>query len=260
MIVQHAVKNRIDLGFTSIHLYGIIFTVSFLLVYLLTQKNIEKKNIKLPADDSIGLMGLLFACSIIGARLFYVFVYWGKEYLKNPSDILKIWEGGLSYHGGLLGTIIGLFIYAAINKTSFKKLADAVVPAVPVALFLGRIGHYLNGEMWGRVTDGTWGVVFIQSAENPVPRHPVQLYEAFMEGIVLFLIMFLLNKKKLAEGQLSGLFLIISGVFRFITEFFREPDEQLGFIMQSFTMGQILSVPVIILGVILFLTSSSKKA
>ncbi|MFN8577479.1 MAG: prolipoprotein diacylglyceryl transferase [Candidatus Sericytochromatia bacterium] len=250
MIINTVVKNSIDLGFVRIHLYGIIYTISFLLVYLFTEKTLEKRGIKLASNDSIGLLGFLFFISIFFARIFYVFVYWGKEYLKNPIDILKIWDGGLSFHGGLIGTLIGLAIYSKINKISFKKLADILSLNIPIALFLGRVGHFLNGEMWGRITNGEWGVIFIQSAENPVPRHPVQLYEAFFEGIVLFFSLKFFANRKLKDGQIFSLFLIFSGLFRFLTEFFREPDQQLGFIFNSLTMGQLLSIPVILSGII----------
>lgn len=259
MVITNAVKNVIDLGIIKIHLYGIIYTIAFMLMYIFTEKTIEKKGIKLPSNDSIGLLGFLFFISLFFARIFYVFVYWGAEYLRNTIDIFKIWDGGLSYHGGLLGAIVGLLIYSKINKISFMKLADVLSLNIPIALFLGRLGHYFNGEMWGRETNGAWGVIFIKSAEFPVPRHPVQLYEAFFEGILLFLILHLLNKQKLQDGKLFSLFLIISGLFRFITEYFREADYQLGYFLNgSFTIGQLLSIPVIIIGIILFLIKKNK--
>ena len=260
MILQNIPKSNLDLGFIKIHLYGIIYAISFLLVYVLTEKNIEKKNVKLAAsdNDSIGLLGLLFFSSIVTARLFYVFVYWGTDFLVAPLEIFKIWNGGMSYHGGLIGAVLALIIYTKTYKLSFRLIADAIVPALPVAFLLGRIGHFFNGEMWGRVTNGTWGVIFIQSAEIPVPRHPVQLYEALFEGIILFLILFALNKKDLPKGQLFSIFLIISGIFRFITEFFREPDVQVGYLFSFLTMGQVLSIPVIIAGIITFFMFNKK--
>lgn len=259
MIINTVIKNSIDIGFVRIHLYGIIYTISFLLIYLFTEKALEKKGLKLPSNDSIGLLGFLFFISIFFARIFYVFVYWGKEYFKSPIDILKIWDGGLSFHGGLIGILFGLAIYTKINKISFKKLSDILSLNIPIALFLGRVGHFLNGEMWGRLTNGEWGVIFIQSSENPVPRHPVQLYEAFCEGILLFLLLRIFDRKKLKDGQIFSLFLVFSGLFRFITEFFREPDQQLGFIFNSLTMGQLLSIPLIILGLILYFSFSKKS-
>jgi phosphatidylglycerol:prolipoprotein diacylglycerol transferase len=258
MIINNSIKNIIDLGIIKIHLYGLIYTISFFIIYSLTEKNLQKKDIKLPSNDSINLLGILFFTSIIMARLFYVFVYWGNDFLKNPIDILKIWEGGLSYHGGLIGSIIGLFIYTKVNKLSFTKLADVISLNIPIALFLGKIGHYLNGEMWGRLTNSNWGVIFIKSAENPLPRHPVQLYEAFFEGFVLFILLSFFNKKSLVDGNIFSLFLIFSGLFRFITEFFREPDQQLGFYFNLFTMGQLLSIPVIITGIILYISNKNK--
>ena len=256
---MNALKNNIDLGFMKIHLYGIIYSVAFLLVYLYTEHNIKRKNISFPSNDSIGLLGLAFFSSIIFARLFYVFVYWGKDFLAIPLEIFKIWNGGMSFHGGLIGAVLAVIIYAKVNKLSFRVIADLLSLSAPIALFLGRIGHYLNGEMWGRVTDRSWGVIFIKSAEIPVPRHPVQIYEAFFEGISLFFILFLLDGK-LAKGQIFSVFLIVSGIFRFITEFFREPDVQLGYVLAFLTMGQALSIPVIIAGIITFLLFSDKKA
>lgn len=261
MIITNAVKNVIDLGIIKIRLYGIIYTVAFLLMYLLTEKTLEKKGIKLPSNDSIGLLGLLFITSIVSARLFYVFVYWGTEYLRNPIDIFKIWEGGLAYHGGLIGAVLGLLIYSKVKKVSFIKLADVLSLNIPIALLLGRLGHYFNGEMWGRETNGNWGVIFIKSAEFPVPRHPVQLYEAFFEGILLFAVLQIFNKQKLVDGKIFSLFLIFSSLFRFITEYFREADYQLGYFFNgSFTMGQLLSIPVLIVGLILYLSQGKKKA
>ncbi len=256
MIINNALKNNIDLGFIKIYLYGIIYTIAFLLVYLYTEYNIKKKQIAM--SDSIGLLGLVFFVSIITARLFYVFVYWGKDFLEVPLEIFKIWNGGMSYHGGLIGTIISVIIYCKIKKISFRTIADLLALSSPIALFLGKIGHYLNGEMWGKVTDGSWGVIFIKSAENPVPRHPVQLYEAFFEGILLFLILFFLDGK-LAKGQIFAMFLIMSGIFRLLTEFLREPDIQVGYVFSFMTMGQVLSIPVIIAGIITFLVFSEKK-
>ena len=194
---------------------------------------------------------------IIGGRLGYVLFYDLAYNLKEPTNILRTWEGGMSYHGGLLGVITAAFIYCKLYKIPFFKLMDLLACATPIGLFLGRIANFINGELWGRPTDAPWGVIFPGQIE---PRHPSQLYEAFFEGLILFLILFFLyNKIRRFNGMASGLFLLLYALFRGLVENYREPDSQIGFIFTNFTMGQLLSAPMVIIGIVIIFYSIKSR-
>ena len=206
---------------------------------------------------------LVFAIAgiVLGGRLGYVLFYQPQYYLQNPADILKVWQGGMSFHGGLLGSILAMFYFSKIYKISPFWLFDRLAVIAPVGLFFGRIANFINGELYGRVSNSVVGVIFPYS--DNLPRHPSQLYEAFLEGIVLFLIMiftFFYKNNHLPKnkpGFLSGLFLIGYSLARFSIEFFRQPDEQIGFLWQFFTLGQVLCLPTLILGLYLLLKNVS---
>jgi phosphatidylglycerol:prolipoprotein diacylglycerol transferase len=171
-------------------------------------------------------------------------------YLKDPLEIFAIWHGGMSFHGGLLGVLIVGIIFCWRHKRSFWKIADLFIVTAPIGLGLGRIGNFINGELYGRVTQVPWGMIFPKG--GLLPRHPSQLYESALEGGILFIILWLLKDKKLPSGGLLAIFLFAYGIFRFFVEFFREPDQQLGFILGPLTMGQLLSSLMIISGIVLF--------
>ena len=186
---------------------------------------------------------------ILGGRIGYVLFYQLPLYVDNPLSALKIWEGGMAFHGGALGVIVALFAYAFFKKIPLLRLTDIVCATVPIGLFFGRIANFINGELWGRVTDKPWGVVFPYAGD--LPRHPSQLYEAILEGFVLFFILFALYQWRVTRnkpGIVTGAFLAGYGIFRMYIENFREPDAHLGFIFGSVSMGQILSMPMIMLG------------
>ena len=189
---------------------------------------------------------------IAGGRLGYVIFYQPGYFLQNPLEIFVLWEGGMSFHGGLVGVILAMILFARRIKQPFFALADIVACATPIGLFLGRLANFVNGELYGRTTEVSWGMVFPRG--GPLPRHPSQLYEAFLEGIVLFAILFVAVRFTAAKarlGVLSGIFLVGYGCARIIAELFREPDEQLGFLFNAgITMGQLLSVPMVVLGVL----------
>jgi phosphatidylglycerol:prolipoprotein diacylglycerol transferase len=198
---------------------------------------------------------------IVGARLGYVLVYNPAYYAQNPIEILDFARGGMSFHGGLVGALLAGIIAAKIIKMPYLSLVDIAIIAVPIGLFFGRCANFINGELWGAVTDAPWGVVFGGSA-GPYPRHPSQLYEAFLEGIVLFVVLFALSFKKppLPRGSYLGVFLIGYGFFRFLVEFIRQPDAQIGYLLGNwFTMGQLLSLPLIIVGILLLIYACVKK-
>ncbi len=188
---------------------------------------------------------------MLGGRLGYVLFYNFDFYASNPLHILRLWEGGMSFHGGMIGVLCAMVLFSHYKKIDFLRLSDIVVAAAPIGLFFGRIANFINAELYGRVTSVPWAVVFPDG--TGLPRHPSQLYEAFFEGLCLFLVLFALMKvPRIREnpGFISGLFLIEYGVFRILIEFVRQPDEQLGFVFGSFTMGQLLSLPMMVVGVV----------
>jgi phosphatidylglycerol:prolipoprotein diacylglycerol transferase len=191
---------------------------------------------------------------IFGGRIGYVLFYKFDLFLDNPALLFKVWEGGMSFHGGLLGVLLAMVFFARKHRKSFFEVTDFIAPLVTPGLFFGRIGNFINGELWGRVSDLPWAMVFHHPAAGELPRHPSQLYEAALEGLTLFLVLWIYSAKPRPPMAVSGLFLIGYGIFRFAIEFAREPDTHLGFIAFSWlTMGQLLSIPMIVIGTILFI-------
>lgn len=242
------------------YIAGILFTLFWL-------KNSNKKEKYMSQDAYDNWITWAVFSILLGGRIGYVLFYNFSYFLSNPLEIFAFWHGGMSFHGGLFGAIIGMFLFAKKYKINFLTLTDNLAIAAPVGLFFGRIANFINLELYGHVTSSKFGMIFPNG--GPLPRHPSQLYEAFLEGLILFLILFSLNKfTKIKEkpGILSGLLLIFYAIFRMIIENFRQPDEQLGYIFAKITMGQILSLPIVILGflVIFFALKktklSSKKA
>jgi phosphatidylglycerol:prolipoprotein diacylglycerol transferase len=240
----------IDLGPIRVGWYGLMYVFGFLASYLLVRYQMKKKNFDVSKLEVENLFFYLILGLIIGARLGYVLFYDLKMYLADPLEIFAVWHGGMSFHGGLIGLLIVGILFSWRNHKSFWKIADLFIVTAPIGLGLGRIGNFINGELYGRVTQVPWGMIFPKG--GPLPRHPSQLYESALEGGVLFLILWFLKDKKLPFGGLLTLFLFFYGVFRFFVEFFREPDPQLGFMLGPFTMGQILSSCMIIGGIVLF--------
>lgn len=237
------------LGPVSIRWYGIMYMVGFLCGWLLGRKRATPESgwTKGEVDDLVTwcIIGLM-----VGARLGYFAFYEFDRMLSEPLAIFRVWEGGMSFHGGLIGVAAACLVFARIHSKTFLNVADFIAPLAPVGLFAGRIGNFINGELWGKPTDLPWGIIFTDPRAGMLPRHPSQLYEAFLEGIVLFIIIWIFSAKKRAPGKVAGFFLLGYGAFRFFIEFFREPDPQLGYLLFNWvTMGQILCLPMIILGV-----------
>lgn len=243
----------IHIGPLQIRWYGLMYVIGFLLAYFILLKTSQRKGHNLTKQDIGDFLGYCIAGVIVGARLGYCVFYNLSFYLHNPLKAFAVWEGGMSFHGGLIGVFAAVWIYSVRKKRPFLMLADLVVLAAPLGLFFGRIGNFMNKELYGRVTGVPWGMVFPGAGEYP--RHPSQLYEALLEGLVLFLILLWLSKRKIPQGFLSGTFLIGYGAFRFCLEFFREPDLHLGFVLGPFTMGQLLSSIMVIAGGCLFILS-----
>lgn len=196
---------------------------------------------------------------ILGGRLGYVLFYRPGHYLLNPADILMVWEGGMSFHGGLAGSLVAMALFAHRRDLTFLRVTDAVACATPIGLFFGRLANFINGELFGRVTDVPWGMVFPMG--GPEPRHPSQLYQAGLEGVVLFVLLFTLSRSRAIRarpGMLGGTFLAGYGVARIVGELFREPDAHLGFLIAGTTMGQLLSIPMIAAGIWLILRARAR--
>jgi len=225
------------------YIFGIIF--GWIVAKKLFIQNIEVKN---KFDD---YLTYLIIGIILGGRLGYILIYNLNFYTNNPYDIFKIWQGGMSFHGGLIGVIFASVIFAKKNNQNPFLYMDIVALVAPIGLFFGRIANFINSELYGTITNVPWAVKFVQ-VDN-FPRHPSQLYEALLEGLLLFLLLiYFKNKFSNKPGVISGLFLVLYSVFRFIVEFYRAPDEQLGFIFLNLTMGQVISLIFMLSGVILF--------
>jgi phosphatidylglycerol:prolipoprotein diacylglycerol transferase len=189
---------------------------------------------------------------VLGGRLGYILFYRPEFYLTNPLEALAVWQGGMSFHGGLLGVVAASILFARRRRLPVLEVGDAIACATPIGLFLGRLANFINGELWGRPSDVPWAMVF--PGGGPQPRHPSQLYEAGLEGVLLFLIMTWLALRPRtpgSEGRLTGVFLIGYGIARSIAELFREPDAHLGFLLGGLTMGQLLSLPMVVIGILL---------
>ena len=241
----------VELGPIRLSWYGLMYVFGFLISYLLIRYQMKRKDFGISKPEVENLYFYLIIGLMVGARLGYVLFYDLKMYLTEPLEIFAIWHGGMSFHGGLIGVLIVGILFSWKNEKSFWRIADLIIVTVPIGLGLGRIGNFINGELYGRVTQVPWGMIFPKG--GPLLRHPSQLYESSLEGGILFLILWLIKDKKLPTGGLLAIFLSLYGAFRFFVEFFREPDIQVGFVLGSFTMGQTLSAFMIAGGMILFI-------
>jgi phosphatidylglycerol---prolipoprotein diacylglyceryl transferase len=239
----------IRIGPLAFRWYGLMYALSFISAVFLIRITAIRKNLKITQDQISDLMLYAAVGVILGGRLGYVLIYNPSFYFTNPSKIFAVWEGGMSFHGGLAGVIIAGTLFCRRHHFSFYEVADVAVISVPVGLGLGRIGNFINGELYGRPTDVLWCMVFPQG--GPVCRHPSQLYQAGLEGAALFIILWALSRKNLPRGVTFWSLVMFYGLFRFVSEFFREPDPQLGLLIGPFSMGQLLSLPMFLLGLIM---------
>lgn len=242
----------IPLGPLAISWYSLSYVVGILLGWLYINYLINHNYTELKKEQIADFVNWLIIAIIIGGRLVYVLFYHPAKYLAAPLDIFKTYEGGMSFHGGLLGVAIAARIFTKKYKISYFTLIDMIAAAAPIAILLGRLANFINAELYGRKTDVAWSFVFPGS--DGQPRHPSQLYEAALEGFVLFFILYIMISKYRAcaqKGLISGLFLIFYAIFRLIIEIFREPDLQLGLYFNLFTQGQLLCLPMLIVGIIL---------
>ena len=247
----------LEIGFLKIQYYAVTWLLSAILIYLFLSKNkiiTEIGLTKEDVNDMVFLYGLFFG-AMCGGRIGYMFFYGTDQLISNPLSIFYIWQGGLSFHGGLLGVIISLLIFCKRKGVEFLRLMDGVALSMPIGLGLVRIGNFLNGELYGKATNGEWGFIFPTDPFGLL-RHPSQLYESFGEGLLLFLVLLLISRLSKVRGVVSSSFLIFYGLIRFIIEFYRQPDAHIGYIaFDSLSMGQILCLPMILIGIIMFIYS-----
>jgi len=242
----------LDFGFIIIRWYSLAYVFGIFLGWWFGKKIIKRilKNnqLKFKLSEFDDLITYLIISIIIGGRLGYIVFYNPGYYISNPLNIIKVWEGGMSFHGGLIGIVIGTYIFSIKRNVSTFFLLDVIACVAPIGIFLGRIANFINGELVGKVSNFSWSVIFPNI--DLLPRHPSQLYEAFLEGIILFIIMnILIFRNQYKIGTCSYLFLILYGVFRIFSEIFREPDKHLGYLFNLFSMGSILSFFMILAGI-----------
>lgn len=249
----------VAIGPLKIHWYGLTYLVGFAGVWLLGQYRAKKpwSPISPEAIEDLVTYGAIGV--ILGGRIGYILFYNFSEFLNDPFILFKIWQGGMSFHGGMLGVFIAMYFFGKNQGLTMFQLTDIIAPLCPIGLGSGRIGNFINSELWGRTTDVPWGMVFPNG--GPLPRHPSQLYEAFLEGLVLFAILWIYTGKPRPTMAPTGLVLFCYGCFRFFVEFFRMPDAHIGYLaMDWLTMGQILSTPMIIIGAGLFYWAHKRAA
>lgn len=246
------------IGPLPVHWYGLMYLIGFIGAWLLANKRARLSE-GVWTEEQVGDLIFFGALGVIlGGRVGYMLFYDLPSLLYDPLSFFKIWDGGMSFHGGLIGVCLAMAYTAKIYNKNFFEVTDFIAPMVPIGLGAGRIGNFINGELWGKVSNVPWAMVF--PTGGPLPRHPSQLYEFFLEGIFLFIILYLFSNKTRPRMAVSGLFLLLYGCFRFFAEFFRVPDPQLGYLAWNWlTMGQILSTPMIALGVLLLSKAYQKK-
>ncbi|MEI7062860.1 prolipoprotein diacylglyceryl transferase [Dickeya chrysanthemi] len=269
----------LSIGPLSLHWYGLMYLVGFVFAMWLAVRRANKPSSGWHKDEVENLLYFGFLGVFVGGRLGYVLFYALPSFLDNPLYLFRVWDGGMSFHGGLLGVISVMLWFAHRTKRHFFQVSDFIAPLIPFGLGAGRLGNFINGELWGRVTTDTpWAMLFPGSraedmtlaAGNPqwqaifnqygvLPRHPSQLYELLLEGVVLFIILNLFIRKSRPMGSVSGLFLIGYGSFRIIVEFFRQPDAQLG-LFSGISMGQILSVPMVLAGILMMVWAYRRQS
>ncbi|MEO6032887.1 MAG: prolipoprotein diacylglyceryl transferase [Burkholderiaceae bacterium] len=254
----------LQIGPIAIHWYGLTYLVAFGLFVWLGAQRVKLAQYAQAGWTRRDIEDLLFfgvLGVVIGGRLGYVLFYKPEYYAAHPLEIFAVWKGGMAFHGGLLGVLAAVALFARSRGRPFLQVTDLIAPCVPTGLASGRIGNFINGELWGRAADPNlpWAMIFPQSGTN-IPRHPSPLYQFAMEGVLLFVILWIYGKKPRGLGQVSGVFLVGYGVFRFIAEYFREPDDFLGLLALGLSMGQWLCVPMVVAGLALWAWGRGHKA
>ncbi|MBF0473102.1 MAG: prolipoprotein diacylglyceryl transferase [Nitrospirae bacterium] len=251
MLTYPSIKPYIiKIGSLQIRWYGLMYLLGLASSYFLAQREVKRLQLKIDSDDIENLYFYIFLGMIIGARLGYILFYNLSFYLTNPLEVFETWHGGMSFHGGLVGGVTFGIYYCIKRHIDYIKLLDILIPTVPLTLAFGRVGNFINGELYGRPTEVPWAMVFPDA--GLMGRHPSQIYEFLLEGVLLFIILWTAKGRLKTKGASLPLFLTLYGCFRIIAEFFREPDPQVGFFFGIITMGQILSLSMIIAGAIIY--------
>lgn len=248
----------VSLGPVAIHWYGLMYLIGFVAGWWLGVLRARRPDSGWQTTEIGDLLFYVALGVILGGRVGYILFYNFGLFLDDPLMLLRVWQGGMSFHGGLLGVLLAMWLYGRKTGRSFFQVTDFMAPFVPIGLGAGRIGNFINGELWGAPTDLPWGMVF--PFVDDQPRHPSMLYEALLEGLVLFVVLWLYSSKPRPTRAVSGMFLLGYGVFRFAVEFVREPDAHIGYLaMQWLTMGHLLSAPMIVFGVLLLALAYRKR-
>ncbi len=253
----------IQVGPVAVHWYGLTYLVAFLLFLALASLRVAQPMYAARGWTRRDVEDLLFygvLGVVLGGRLGYVLFYKPGYYLANPLEVFAVWKGGMAFHGGLLGVIAAMALFARLRGRPFLEVTDLIAPCIPTGLASGRIGNFINGELWGRPADPSlpWAMLFPQTGDN-VPRHPSQLYQFLLEGLLLFVLLWLYARRPRRLGQVSGAFLVGYGIFRFIAEFFREPDNFLGLLSLGMSMGQWLCVPMVLAGAVIWVIAGRRE-
>ncbi len=248
-----------SIGPVKVHWYGIMYLVGFAGAWLLANYRGKFPHNHFSSAEVSDLIFYAALGVILGGRIGYMLFYDFPNFIHNPLIFFRVWDGGMSFHGGMLGVLCALWWYSGKINRSVWEITDFMVPFVPIGLAAGRVGNFINGELWGRVTTMPWGMVFPDG--GPLPRHPSQIYEFLLEGVSLFLILWFFSRKPRPRFAVSALFLLVYGCFRFFAEFFRQPDPQLGFLAWGWlTMGQLLSLPMILAGAVALFIVYKKRS
>lgn len=245
------------LGPLQFRWYGLMYVLGFILSYFVIRREVQRRGLPLSSEGVADLILTLALGVVLGGRLGYVLFYDLPAYLAHPLKIFAIWQGGMSFHGGLTGVFLAALWFSRSRGLPLPVLGDLAALAAPIGLGLGRIGNFINGELFGRPTTVPWGIIFPDG--GPLPRHPSQLYEAFLEGLVLFFLVRAVYRHLNVSGAAMATFLAGYGLFRICVEWFRQPDQQLGLFLGSFSMGQLLSLPLVLLGGLLLVWFLKKE-
>lgn len=249
----------LQLGPLKIHWYGIMYLVAFAAAWWLGRRRARQPDSGWSNEHISDVIFYGALGTVLGGRIGYTLFYGFDKFLADPLSILRVWEGGMSFHGGLLGVLLTMWLFGRKTRRSFFQVTDFIAPLVPIGIAAVRFANFINGELWGRITQVPWGMVF--PTGGPQARHPSQLYEMFLEGIVLFVLIWFFSAKPRPRMAVSGLFVLGYGGFRFLVEFVRQPDAHIGYLAFGWvTMGQVLSAPLILLGVILLILAYRKPA
>jgi phosphatidylglycerol:prolipoprotein diacylglycerol transferase len=262
MFVHDLNPVLINFGFFAVRWYSVAYILGILIGWWIAKKiiffKVENKTVVFDVKIFDDLISYIIISIILGGRLGYIVFYNSSYYFNNPLDIFKIWEGGMSFHGALIGIILGTYIFAKKIKINLFFFLDVIASVAPIGIFFGRIANFINGELYGKPSKVFWSVIFPEV--DKIPRHPSQLYEALLEGVILLIILIsVVYKKETKTGTVSALFMIFYGFFRIIAEQFREPDIQVGYLFDLFTMGSILSFSMILIGLFIFKKATNNE-